>query len=315
MLCEKPFMNGNIPISCGDCDSCRRRRRRIWQHRMLLESQLHAENSFLTLTYSDDCLPKDGSLVKSDAQKFIKRLREAYRVFTESHSLTSNGVRYYLVGEYGDETHRPHYHACLFGIGPELVDLVTSCWSFGHIYLAEFNKDTAAYVAGYVTKKLTKREDPRLVSTDENGSTVYLQPEFSLMSRKPGLGAGAMRNVADALFTDHGAALIEELGDVPRALMHGTKLMPLDRYLRRKLRDEIGMPQPKPVTEMSLDEFLSSPLSDYSKELQALQITHLTDAKKKEAATSLKQIVLNENKQKRRNAAAKNKLFKQRKTL
>jgi len=315
MLCEKPYMNGNIPISCGDCFNCRIRRRRIWQHRMLLESHCHAANSFLTLTYSDEHLPDNGTLVRSHVQDFNKRLREALRVFALQNKLLPFNYRYYFVGEYGDLSLRPHYHACMFGIGPELVDLVTSCWTFGHVYLAEFNKDTAAYTAGYVTKKLTKRDDERLQKYNDRGETVYLEPEFSLMSLKPGLGAPAMEFVADALFTDHGFKLLQELGDVPYTLMHGGKSYPLDRYLRRKLRDAIGMPQPKPVTEMSLEEYQNSRLSEYSQELQALQISHFNDPKKKEVALSLKTIVLNENKQKRRNAAQRSKLYKQRKSL
>lgn len=38
----------------------------------------------------------------------------------------------------------------------------------------------------------------------------------------------------------YGAQLVAQAGDVPRALMHGRKTLPLGRYLRRKLREELG---------------------------------------------------------------------------
>lgn len=37
-----------------------------------------------------------------------------------------------------------------------------------------------------------------------------------------------------------GAQLLAQAGDVPRALMHGRRTLPLGRYLRRKLREELG---------------------------------------------------------------------------
>lgn len=189
---------------------------------MLLEAQLHEFSSFWTLTYDDNTLPADGSVSPRHTQLWLKRLRFA---------LADRSLRFYLVGEYGDETFRPHYHAALFGVAREETDLVLSTWNQGHVYAGELNPTTAAYIAGYVTKKATKHGDPRLQGR---------HPEFARMSRNPGLGAPAIPAVADACSTAAGARDIALRGDVPESLRHGRSNLPLGRYLRRKLREELG---------------------------------------------------------------------------
>ena len=66
------------------------------------------------------------------------------------------------------------------------------------------------------------------------------QPEFARMSRHPGIGALAVPVVASALGSRFGAKSVAQTGDVPTALMHGRSSLPLGRYLRRKLREELG---------------------------------------------------------------------------
>lgn len=81
------------------------------------------------------------------------------------------------------------------------------------------------YVAGYVQKKLTRRDDPRLEGRP---------PEFALMSLRPGIGALAVSDIAStALFCD--------AVDVPAVLRTNGKIQPLGRYLRKKLREETGI--------------------------------------------------------------------------
>lgn len=216
-------MRGTIPLGCGQCMHCRLNRRRLWTHRIMLESLKHSSSSFVTLTYNDDNLPDGGTLVPDDPKKWLKRFRRAIEPLQ---------VRYYLVGEYGDRTERPHYHLALFGAGQEFTDIIEKTWKKGHVMVGTLTKDSASYIAGYVTKKMTKKDDPRL-----NGR----YPEFARMSLKPGIGATAMRDVADALETEFGVDIIEENQDVPLSLSHGGKSYPLGPYLRRKLREEIGM--------------------------------------------------------------------------
>lgn len=171
-MCKKPFVKGISPFPCGQCLPCRLNRRRLWTHRLLLEQHSHEFSSFATLTYSDDALPAGNTLVPKHTQDWLKRLRALLG--------PARPLRYYLVGEYGDESQRPHYHAALFGLSHLEGELLRTSWGHGHIQLGTLTKESAQYIAGYVTKKMTAPDDPRLQGR---------HPEFARMSLRPGIGA------------------------------------------------------------------------------------------------------------------------------
>lgn len=233
MLCKNPFIKGSgEAFGCGQCLPCRLNRRRIWTHRIILEASQYADNTFVTLTYEEP--PENNSVNPRDTQLFLKRLRT---------NIEPQKVRYFLVGEYGDETQRPHYHAALFGFPNcrniqtikranrpccAICSLISRSWGLGHISLGTLEPHSAAYIAGYVTKKMTRPNDERL-----NGR----HPEFARMSLRPGIGGDAVHEIASATLQ-----YINVDSDVPTALRHGRKLMPLGRYLTRRLRALTGRP-------------------------------------------------------------------------
>lgn len=207
---------------------CRVNRRRVWASRMVLEGLASDGGFFVTLTYSPENMPKGGSLVPRDPQLFLKRLRR---------KIGDWKLRYFLVGEYGDQTQRPHYHAALFFSGGsgslDVVQVVKEAWQLGFVYTGSLTPQSAAYISGYVTKKMTATSDTRL-----NGR----HPEFARMSLKPGIGATAMKTVSLSLQTDAGLNEIVKLeGDVPGVLKQGRSSLVLGRYLRRILRRETGL--------------------------------------------------------------------------
>lgn len=233
---------------CGKCFACRANRNRTWAHRIMLETELHGDNAFVTLTYADEHLPvlSNGraTLVPQDARDWLKRLRK---------KIEPTRVRYFLVGEYGEETNRPHYHAALFnfprcrrgttGLGlskPSWERCCSSCqlvgetWGKGQVFLGNLEAHSAQYVAGYVLKKMTRYDDPRLDGRD---------PEFARMSLKPGIGHDFMFEVASTLI-EH--KLDETQVDVPSTLRIGNRQWPLGRYLQRSLRKMVGRDEKTP---------------------------------------------------------------------
>jgi len=66
-----------LELPCGQCIGCRLERSRQWAIRCVHEASMHENNCFITLTYAPEYLPPDGGLIKSDFQKFIKRLRKS----------------------------------------------------------------------------------------------------------------------------------------------------------------------------------------------------------------------------------------------
>lgn len=198
---------------------------------MVYESQLHQASCFVTLTYDEAHLPPLRSVVPRDLTLFLKRLRSA---------IEPRRFRYFAVGEYGDESARPHYHAIIFGLGVSDREVIDQAWRdaedrpIGLTATFEFNEQTAQYVAGYTIKKMTKKDDPRLGGR---------HPEFARMSLRPGIGAGAMDLLAYSLASDFGMDDILRRGDIPTHLVRGKKALPLGRYLRKKLREAVGMPE------------------------------------------------------------------------
>lgn len=280
MLCRKPYMQGVLPFGCGQCLPCRLNRRRLWTHRIILESLSHTVSSFVTLTYSDGFIPKGGTLAPKDAQDWLKRLR---------FEIQPEKVRYYLVGEYGDQTWRPHYHVALFGVGRESTKLIESTWGKGHVLVGDLTFESSQYIAGYVTKKMTSKGDPRLEGR---------HPEFARMSRRPGIGALAVTEEVANSIAQSGFIDILNDGDVPLSLKHGGREWPLGRYLREKLREKLGYgPQ---IKEENRQKWM----------LEMREKAEAASQDPKNKSKSLGQILLSENKQKVRNLEARAKIFK-----
>lgn len=243
MRCRNPFVAGAHAFPCGACVPCRINRRRLWTHRIMLESIQHAGSSFVTLTYADENLRTaagrsgllGASLQPKDFQDWLKRFRK---------EIAPLRIRFFGVGEYGDESFRPHYHAALFGFAPCLYGttrrernravaarccdncrVVQRSWGRGDVELGTLEEGRAAYLAGYVLKKMTRSDDPRLEGR---------LPEFARMSLRPGIGYSAMWEVADLM-------LRYDLERLPRSLAHGKKQWPLGRYLRGALKAMTGV--------------------------------------------------------------------------
>jgi hypothetical protein len=156
---------------------------------------MHDTAWFLTLTYDNERIPINGSLNPHHLRAFFKTLRRDRPAKTTS---------YYACGEYGDTTKRPHYHAVLFG-APFLdkylwrdhptapvwrSQSLESYWPHGHSEFSTVTPASAAYVAGYVQKKLTNRQNPDayLRVDDETGELFEITPEFNRMSLRPAIG-------------------------------------------------------------------------------------------------------------------------------
>jgi hypothetical protein len=192
---------------------------------MCLEAMSHERNSFVTLTYDEKNHPRDGSLNPEDVTRFLKRFRKR---------IDPGRVRYYLVGEYGDVSWRPHYHIAFFGQGVERLGEIEESWPYGFVSVGDLNAKSASYICGYVIKKLTKPDDPRLEGK---------YPEFARMSRNPGIGVPAIEGIREQLQRTDGLGerFFTEDGDVPTSLGLDDKTFPLGRFLRQKLRDVIDL--------------------------------------------------------------------------
>lgn len=195
-----------IMVPCKKCIGCRLDYSRRWADRLMLELDHTGCAIFVTLTYNDknlsygssvyvpdpltgEALPKTfPTLVKEDVQLFHKRLRERF---------SFKQIRFFTAGEYGPSSCRPHYHSIYFGLSlDDFVDkklhsynrygqpiyssaLLESIWSHGFVSIANVSWQSCAYVARYSLKKLGSEKG----FAESRGCL----PEFSLMSRRPGI--------------------------------------------------------------------------------------------------------------------------------
>lgn len=260
---------------------------------------MHGDNAFVTLTYADTSVKfrSDGcaTLDLSDCQKWLKRLRFA---------LHPVKLRYFLVGEYGDQTFRPHYHAALFGVKPCIYGysgfaprspcncvsckLVRDTWGLGHTSVGTLEHDSAQYLSGYVVKKMTRSDDVRLQGR---------APEFARMSLRPGIGAGAVHEVAKVHLAYD---VVGRQGDVSTGLRHGSRIMPLGRYLLGRLRCELGVEKGRTAV-----------LDEKEKEMLALYAISKRDAE----GVSVARLLRRKNEGKVARLLGRQKLYKTRKVL
>lgn len=159
------------------------------------EADLYNDNCFITLTYSEDHIPEDGSLVVRDYQLFMKRLRKWVDIQCKPKidALVKSGVprkiarkkiipkiKYFMGAEYGSDQvklsqgiqacGRPHFHAVLFNFafpdrqflqrqphGSDLYfsPLLDKLWGKGISSVGDLTFQSAAYVARYCMKKIT----------------------------------------------------------------------------------------------------------------------------------------------------------------
>lgn len=219
---------GAIELPCGRCIGCRIQRTQHWAMRCMHEAKMHDANSFITLTYGENCEP---SLNYRHFQDFMRSLRR------------TTPVRFFAAGEYGSENQRPHWHALIFGkafdrwhqvsnqawASRELADL----WPHGHSSTGDVTQQSAGYVASYCVKKITgPMADQHYTRVNiTTGEIIKLAPEMARMSLKPGIGETYLRKYWREIYAARDGVI--QTG--------GTQLKP-PRYYDKKMT-EIGVTQ------------------------------------------------------------------------
>lgn len=194
---------------------------------------------FLTFTYADKYVnnddpeslrlnPESGlpQLCRRDVQLFLKKLRHAQ----EKHS--PHPLRYYLAGEYGTRTLRPHYHCIMFNLHQKLVNKLDGIWSLGMVDVGTVEFASIHYVTKYVINR----------QTDYPGR----EPPFSMMSKRPGIGSNYLQYATD-WHRDHKANFVNINGTLARLpRIYKDKIWPiidldnpdLNRAQRHKLQKQ-----------------------------------------------------------------------------
>lgn len=185
-------LNGhNIPLfieyRCNKCFECAVEKRKQYTSRSLLQLTTHPYVYFVTLTYDEQHLPENHELSREHLREFTNRLL---------NNLAHSRIRYFrdldlvylACGEYGKNTHRPHYHLLLFSrkfIPHNLLRTFESTildrWDYGIIKDFSCGRSSGA-CCKYVTKYITKQ----FYYNNFDNKTVK---PFVCCSRRPAFGA------------------------------------------------------------------------------------------------------------------------------
>lgn len=205
-----------INVPCGKCEECLKSRARGWAFRILKEAEQYENNYFITFTYDDEHLPVKpifnmqtgefktyaSTLIKSEISDFNKKLK----TYLKRKGFKSD-FRFYGIGEYGDNTHRAHYHVIYFNLDlPNDLqfykydngniyftsEFLNSIWNRGFVVVGALDIGSACYVARYCDKKQQRSDAEKFII-----SSYEIQPEFSVMSRRPGIGSYYLDKIED----------------------------------------------------------------------------------------------------------------------
>lgn len=183
-------------VPCGKCNQCLSLQQNEYVVRSVEESKKKGNVWFFTLTYRNDNVPitfdldgeikeenpETGEVFFADSARLLtldrqdivdwkKRCREKINRARKKAGQPRVDFSYMICGEYGPQTHRPHYHGLFIGLTKEEVSIFEEDWKQTHgytcfKYIPTIPKDgvnqveaTARYVAKYICK-LDALEEP-----------------------------------------------------------------------------------------------------------------------------------------------------------
>lgn len=216
-------------VPCGECVECRRKLQNDWKFRLNAEfltlKKLGWHIAFMTLTYREDTLPhipkvlfKDEGQYRSipcfskdDVTKWITSIRHYCKYHYKF--VKENAIRYFVASEYGEHTHRPHYHAILAwppSVSYEVMHAICSdYWNHGFMFPRRPEGDVGMlpfqivgnmskamnYVSKYVCKDLTFKDQINGLDLDTSKKLYKNIQSFHLQSKS--IGFSYVKNLTD----------------------------------------------------------------------------------------------------------------------
>ena len=261
-----------VNVPCGHCEECLKSKARGWAFRILKEAEQFNECYFITLTYDDanlhfsDCgIP---TLRKEDLSEFNKKLK----TYLKRKKLDSS-FRFYGIGEYGGQFLRPHLHVMYFGL--PIYDLefnyakngiahfrskfLESVWTAGIVDIEMIHIGNACYISRYCDKKLNRVQEEKDALLKSG-----IVPEFSNMSRRPGIGAAALDIIKSNI--EHGIYSLSTNGnDFSIPIYYSKKIKDiLDPNILKDMEDRNNLlVKIKFANDLTLSDILSTDLQDY----------------------------------------------------
>lgn len=162
-----------VPVGCGKCMECQRKRAREWQIRLHEEIRTDNTGQFVTLTFSNEAIrelseevesegyERDNEIATIGVRRFLERWRKE----------KGKSVKHWLITELGHKgTENIHLHGIIFSKERELI---TKKWSYGFVYIGQYvNERTINYCIKYATKidQVNKYYKPKILTSPGIGN-------------------------------------------------------------------------------------------------------------------------------------------------
>lgn len=162
-----------VPIGCGNCIECRKKKARDWQARLLEEVKKAKNGKFVTLTFSDESIMELCNQPATKTWPSLKGLTgyaldnalsvRAVRLFTERwRKAYGHTIRHFLITELGHNgTENVHLHGILWT--SESYSTIAKVWKYGHIWPTKEEDQKKNYVSertvNYIIKYITKMDE------------------------------------------------------------------------------------------------------------------------------------------------------------
>ena len=129
-----------VPVACGKCYECRKKKAREWRIR-LAEEIRHNKSYFVTLTIDDENLEmlKNELEVKSVKGNENNIATLALRKFLERcRKKTGKSLKHWCVTQLGEDRGRIHLHGIFFG--NNAAELAIEKWKYGYIFIGNYER-------------------------------------------------------------------------------------------------------------------------------------------------------------------------------
>ena len=151
-----------VPVSCGKCMECKKKKSRDWQVRLSEEIRHNKNGKFVTFTFSDaslkllakevqglDGYELENEIARIAVRRFLERWRKKFK----------KSVRHWLITELGQtSTERIHLHGLLFT--NENKETINERWGYGHTWKGDYvNEKTINYIVKYLHKQDGKHKE------------------------------------------------------------------------------------------------------------------------------------------------------------
>lgn len=171
-----------IPVDCGRCLPCQKKRSNYWRQRLVDEftylvkrdPDLKYRVYFVTLTIAPQYYKRDLTF----AYSLIKHFRERYR------KRYGRSLRYWITSEYGEKRGRLHFHGIFFNPICDASQLM-SLWQYGRCDMSvvgyspkNLEHDPEKGII-YVTKYITKNVDKWFINWSDR-SRIWCSPGLGL---------------------------------------------------------------------------------------------------------------------------------------